>query len=307
MRDLDQLEEQDPEERRRRIGTWFMAAVIVLALILAIGVVMTRSAEPRDSAEHDPLDQLDRVAGPALATTADALTDRPKTVPAIDTSKLTFERDLTEHEERPEVLAALEAAAREEQSLAHEQSPAQPSSPASAAKPDPRLEPVTAAKPDPQVKPTPEARPAKARAPVADADDEPEQARVERVQNAMPAGMAASSASHKLAQAARHDKLVANALPKPSSQPRARMGEDGEFTLQVISYDTSTAAQAFANGLRNKGYEAFVVTGEVDGRGRYYRVRIGPFKTKPQAEAYRHTFETQERMNTIVVKRLPTE
>jgi cell division septation protein DedD len=186
------------------------------------------------------------------------------------------------------VIAALEAAAREEATLATAESPTPPATPKTA-----------------------EAKPVVESQPVAAVDDgyeeQLEQLREERVPKAMPAGMAASSASHKLAKAARHDKLVADALPKQSSQPRARVGEEGEFTLQVISYDTAAAAQAFASGLRSKGHEAFVVAGEVDGRGRYYRVRIGPFKTKPQAEAYRHTFEEQERMNTIVVKRMQSE
>jgi cell division septation protein DedD len=289
MRDLDQLEEHDPEERGRRIGTMLMAAVVTVGLTLAIGVVIGKAAEPRDVNEHDPLDQLDRVANPATAATDDSAPElAPKALPPVDTTKLTFERELTEREERPEVIAALEAAAREADTLAAAESPTQPASPKTA-----------------------DAKPVVESQPVAAIDDgyaeQLEQLREERVPRAMPAGMTASSASHKLAKAARHDKLVADALPKQSSQPRARVGEEGEFTLQVISYDTAAAAQAFASGLRSKGHEAFVVAGEVDGRGRYYRVRIGPFKTKPQAEAYRHTFEEQERMNTIVVKRVQSE
>jgi cell division septation protein DedD len=299
MRDLDQLEEQDPEERRRRIGTVLMAVAATVGLTLAIGVVIGKAAEPRDLHEHDPLDQLDRVANPATAADELAPVPAPKALRPVDTTKLTFERELTEHEERPEVIAALEAAAREEETLASAGSPTQPAAPQRAAA---------------ETTPVVESQPLGARHDRDDGDDaddgyaqQLDQLREERVQKAMPAGMAASSASHKLAKAARHDKLVADALPKQSSQPRARVGEEGEFTLQVISYDTLSAAQAFANGLRGKGHEAFVVTGEVDGRGRYYRVRIGPFKTKPQAEAYRHTFEAQERMNTIVVKRVQSE
>jgi DedD protein len=300
MRDLDQLEEQDPGERGRRIGIFLTAAIAVVGVVFAIVVAISKVTEPRES-EHDPLDQLDRIASRALPAPVDAAAAlAPK---KIDTTKLTFERDLTEHEERPEVIAALEAAAREEQSLAHGDSPSQPSTtaPTRPGEPKPALPPAArvpqaaALKNDEADDDEPEPEP------------EPEPARQERVPNAMPAGMAASAANHKVVQSARHDKLVAEALPKRSTQPRARMGEEGEFTLQVISYDTQAAAQAFANGLRAKGHEAFVVTGEVDGRGRYYRVRIGPFKTKPQAEAYRHTFEAQERMNTIVVKRVSTD
>jgi cell division septation protein DedD len=119
----------------------------------------------------------------------------------------------------------------------------------------------------------------------------------------LPAAVAAGSSAQKLTHAAKHDQLVAQALPSADEQERARHGEEGEFTLQVISYDSPGPAQAFASNLRKKGHEAFVTSADVPERGRYYRVRIGPFKTRDRAESYRRKFEQDEHMNTIVVKR----
>lgn len=119
----------------------------------------------------------------------------------------------------------------------------------------------------------------------------------------IPAGLTASSGD-KLERAARHDKLVAAALPKAhSAHMRASTGGDGEFILQVMSYEAKDEAEAFASALRDRGHEAFVAAAHVDGRGRTYRVRIGPFKNKQAADAYRREFEERERMNTIVVRR----
>jgi DedD protein len=306
MRDLDQLQEYGPDERGRRIGTFIMTGCFVALVAFAVGLSLRHASPTRDDVhDRDPLDQLDRLASPAspASNPASAVTHEahePQPIAKLDATKLTFERELTEHEERPEVLAALEAAAREEQTLATDRNAA------TAAEPKPRATPDDTAAQPVDAAPDVVAR----RAATEDEEylQQLEQLREERVPRALPAGVAASAASHKLARAAHHDKLVAQALPKPGApQTRARAGEDGEFTLQVISYDTQAAAQAFANGLRAKGHESFVVSGDVDGRGRYYRVRIGPFKTKPQAETYRHTFETQERMNTIVVKRVSNE
>ncbi len=42
---------------------------------------------------------------------------------------------------------------------------------------------------------------------------------------------------------------------------------------------------------------------DIPERGRFYRVRIGPFDTQREADAYRHRFEDEERMNTIVIRR----
>jgi DedD protein len=298
MRDLDQLEEHDPEERSSRTGIIvMMAGAVALGLGLAVFTALNQAKGSHGVPEADPLDQLDRVAG-AVARGAGSKGDNqvqavqaePKAEPAVDATKLTFERSLSENEERPEVLAALEAAAREEETLAAAHAEA---------KNTPDKLPVVD-----DVAPLPAAALLeKAARDAEDAEPGATPRREERIRVSLPAGLVASSASGKLAMAARHDKLVAASLPKRSTLPRAHVGAEGEYTLQVISFDSAGPAQEFADGLRAKGYEAFVTMGDIDGRGRYYRVRIGPFSTKPQAEAVRHTFETIERMNVIVVKR----
>jgi DedD protein len=294
VRDLDQLQEQDSDGRKR--GSLAMAALAILSLAFAIGLVVGKAALPA-APERDPLDQLDRVAE---ATRREAATSTPPTAadakaepakaadpkakpgageptpPAIEAAQLTFERSLTEVEERPEVLAALEAAGREEERLAiHTAAP-------TARAPEDRNGYELAG---------------------LDSDDE-SGALGNTAGLAVPASVAAYGASHKLEKSKAHDKLIAAAMARPSGRAAAR-GSDGEFTLQVISYDSQPAAEAFASALRARGHEAFVTAGDIEGRGRYYRVRIGPFKSHEQAEEYRRSFEQRERMNTIVVKKQP--
>jgi DedD protein len=88
-----------------------------------------------------------------------------------------------------------------------------------------------------------------------------------------------------------------------SDRPRATVGREGEYTLQVISYETREAADIFADELRARGHHAFVTAADVPDRGRYFRVRIGPFETQREIDEYRRTFESTEGMNTFVVKR----
>jgi len=87
----------------------------------------------------------------------------------------------------------------------------------------------------------------------------------------------------------------------------AREGPDGEYTLQVISYDSAEGGQAFAAGLRARGHRAFVMRAAIEGRGTMFRVRIGPFETMAEATSYRARFESSEHMNTIVIRRRETE
>lgn len=86
----------------------------------------------------------------------------------------------------------------------------------------------------------------------------------------------------------------------PAVRPVAS-GRSGAFTLQVVSYRTRAEADLFAEALRGRGHGAFVARVELDGRGTYFRVRIGPFDNRVQAERYRATFEREENMNTYVV------
>jgi DedD protein len=273
VRDLEQLQEQDAEERQRKRGTLAMAALAILMLAFAIGMVVGKAFEPASPA-RDPLDQLDRVAEASRAPddpqpSAAKVRAKVPDQPAVEAADLSFERRLTGEEERPEVLAAIEAAEREEAQLAIH-----------------TAAPLTAAAPESEALALENDIPG-------DLPDAP---------TVVPANMAAGLANQKLERAKQHDPLIASALPRRISA-RAARGNEGEYTLQVISYDSHATAEAFANALRARGHEAFVTVGEVEGRGRYYRVRVGPFGTREAAEEYRRAFEERERMNTIVIKR----
>lgn len=134
-------------------------------------------------------------------------------------------------------------------------------------------------------------------------DETPEDRMARVLPATVPAAVAAGPGSRTLARAAAHDPLVASSLPAPSPEAAAPVGEDGEYTMQVISVADSDAAEAFAAGLRQRGHRAFVLAAEVEGRGTMYRVRVGPFENNRDAQAYRRSFEQSERMNTLVVRR----
>ncbi|MFW6051472.1 MAG: SPOR domain-containing protein [Myxococcota bacterium] len=124
------------------------------------------------------------------------------------------------------------------------------------------------------------------------------------VPDAVPAAAAAAPTAGVLARTVQEDPLMAEdeAEARPR-RARAPAGRDGRYTLQVISYRSPDEARLFADTLRERGHEAFVVSADLPERGRHWRVRIGPFDSLPDAEAYRADFEEAEGMNTYVVKR----
>jgi cell division septation protein DedD len=304
IRDLDQIQERESDERGRRIGTILLAAAALVGLTFAMGVVVGRAAEPPPASPTDPLAKLEgsNKSGAAMPVAEPAL-------PKVDAADLSFPSTLADDEDRPEVLAALKAAADEEAALAagahNDSAQAAESQPAAAPQQNlAAVEPTAIAAADGMAA---DARGAVRAAAKESEFNEPVEVATEELVASIPAAVAAGPGARSLPKTAKHDPLVAKALRSSEEEPSdpAPRGHDGEYTLQVISYDSPEPSRAFAEGLRAKGHAAFVVSADIPDRGRYYRVRIGPFKNRFQAEAYRRKFESEEQMNTFVVREKP--
>ncbi len=86
-----------------------------------------------------------------------------------------------------------------------------------------------------------------------------------------------------------------------AASPSAAAGHDGGYQLQVSSFRSQTEAAAFADQLRARGHKAYVLEANVNGRGTWYRVRVGPFGSQHAAAAYRATFEAKEHVVPFIV------
>ena len=118
----------------------------------------------------------------------------------------------------------------------------------------------------------------------------------------LPAAVTAGPDREVVEQAVTLDPLMAATLPQDAAET-APAGREGLYTLQVVSYREPSEARLFAEALRKRGHTAYVAKGVVEGRGTHWRVRIGPFESRRDAENYRRTFEREEGMNTFVVRR----
>ncbi|MBS0013068.1 MAG: SPOR domain-containing protein [Desulfobacterales bacterium] len=61
-------------------------------------------------------------------------------------------------------------------------------------------------------------------------------------------------------------------------------GPDKLFAIQVASLRDKQKAETVKNKYKDKGYPAFAQKAAVEGQGRWYRVRIGPYTDRGQAE-----------------------
>jgi cell division septation protein DedD len=240
MRDLDRIEERSAEDGR---GILLLSGV---GLVAAVGIVVAAVAALPGGREPEPEDPLQMLAIGEKLDVEKGVEEAPEDL-ELDPETLSFPTTLVT-ETRPEVAAAMAAAAAE---LAH-------------------LDPVTSPPP---------------RSDIA---------------AGLPAAVTAGPDRKVVEMAAVRDPLVAATVPDRTTAAPA--GHEGRYTLQVISYRDSNEARVFASALRKRGHAAYVTTGTVEGRGTHWRVRIGPFDTRQQAQGYRTTFEREEGMNTFIVR-----
>jgi len=76
---------------------------------------------------------------------------------------------------------------------------------------------------------------------------------------------------------------------------------DGGFQLQVASFKEQAEADRLVDDLRRRGHRAYRQAANVPERGIWHRVRIGPFKSKLEAQKYKAELERTERISPFVV------
>ena len=95
--------------------------------------------------------------------------------------------------------------------------------------------------------------------------------------------------------------MAAGAARLPEDGTLAPAGSEGGFQLQVASFKDQADADRLVEDLRKRGHKAYRQAAYVPERGLWYRVRIGPFRSKIEAHKYREKFERTERVAPYVV------
>jgi cell division septation protein DedD len=89
------------------------------------------------------------------------------------------------------------------------------------------------------------------------------------------------------------------AAPAPAAESASAAKAKGKFTLHLSTFATAEEANAFAQHYPG----AFVISGDVPGRGMAYRVRYGNFPTYKDATAAKDSFEKQHNTIALVAAR----
>jgi DedD protein len=96
-------------------------------------------------------------------------------------------------------------------------------------------------------------------------------------------------------------RTAATALPVPAGSPVASAPAGEGYVIQVAALREHSDADAIASRLSSKGYSAFVMApGEATPT--MYRVRVGKFKTKREAEAVASKLQKEEQFKPWITR-----
>ena len=88
-------------------------------------------------------------------------------------------------------------------------------------------------------------------------------------------------------------QAVARQEQRQTTETAKRNSAERVWSVQIKSSPDRKFADTWVSRLKNKGYDAFVVEGDVKGQI-WYRVRVGHFTARQEAEDLRMNLETQE-------------
>ena len=82
---------------------------------------------------------------------------------------------------------------------------------------------------------------------------------------------------------------------------KIKSSDIAKYTVQVGSYPSAAEASKAISYWQQKGYDSFMSIGEIPNRGTWYRVRIGGFGNKKDAEKFLNGFKSKENVPALIV------
>jgi cell division septation protein DedD len=102
-------------------------------------------------------------------------------------------------------------------------------------------------------------------------------------------------------------KIPQKNTPAPALREESKLSQPAKtesaypmWTVQVRSSSDKKLAESWVDRLRSKGYDAFIVEGDVQGQT-WYRVRVGLLAAKEEAEALQSILATKEALSETFV------
>ncbi len=88
---------------------------------------------------------------------------------------------------------------------------------------------------------------------------------------------------------------------KQTASPKQAAVSKLRYTVQVSSHQEKQAAEDEVKRMKQNGFAAFIVSSELPGKGKWYRVRLGSFTSKDSAEKLQKTVNAKAGVSSIIV------
>ncbi len=105
-----------------------------------------------------------------------------------------------------------------------------------------------------------------------------------------------------LSPAESHGGMAAEPEASASAAPEPGAGSGYFFTVQVCVRETLRAAESYAGKVRSKGFEPYIVTYDTSEGKKLYRVRMGKFQERAQADELARAYKQQGGSDVLVVR-----
>ncbi|MBI5749353.1 MAG: SPOR domain-containing protein [Nitrospinae bacterium] len=96
-------------------------------------------------------------------------------------------------------------------------------------------------------------------------------------------------------------KTADNHSIKPETRPASTASTQLSYTVQAGSFKTMNEASNFKSKLDKKGYHTYITTYDTPD-GKWFRVRIGQFKTKDEAESLIKKLKSEENLASFITQ-----
>ena len=146
-------------------------------------------------------------------------------------------------------------------------------------------------------RPAPGSAPAAPAKPAPGAAKKPAPATPAKPGPATPAKPAAPGKTAALTPAPALGARVPSPAPSPPAKPEPAPlppSHAGAYCIQIAASQNAGEADALKAKLADKKFEAYVVKAEVPGKGTFYRVRVGHYKDRAQADKALKIFKSHE-------------
>jgi cell division septation protein DedD len=273
MRDFNRSRSDSIELQldNKQIVSFVIGSLVVLGVVFALGVMVGKQLAAKGGdgqlAPANPLAAID-ARQKALADATDASEPEP------------------EPEAQQEAKAAKDAKdakdGKGDQALTFAQELTKP-------KADPLIEPTRPATAEPKPQP-------KHEEPAADPAAKGDPSGSTKSHTGLAAAFEKATGEKPTAEKPKSEKATSEkaTASKPAS------ASEGAFALQVASLPSRSDAEKVVQKLSSKGYKGYIVAADIPGKGQYFRVKVGSYATREEANKAASSLKQKTSMTAMV-------